>query len=613
MEEHIGQLWHKLITRAADKQYPAATVFLHDIHKGISIYFRALGGDHGLQIEVADRTANFAPRNLLQRIAGSQTKICLAWRDESALKLPASINWFDTTELNTDLYYWLASLAAIQDKVKKLLANQNWFYRNQLMTLATLKQFPGIKARYQRLVEAHLQQRPDINKLKRADAQVERCIQQALQSPGGIKNLPAKHTPQPIPLWLHPDPPVSASRSTHDDNALQPPDVQSRELDDIGQRQAESIDEPESDRGLLTVRMENIFTMGEFVNVDRGTEDEDDIDRAENVARDLDKLSVAHNGKASKTRLKFDLDLPSAAADDQIFNDGILLPEWNWKKQQLLPNRCRIVQMIADNAKPCTLPDHLKRTAKQLREQFQAMVPARIWYTSQMDGQDIDLDAYLRYRSDRAAGIPVTAENLYREMHRGARDLTCLLLADLSLSTDAHINDTHRIIDVIRDSLYLFAESLQATGDRFSMLGFSSRKRDPIRIHSIKDFTEPYNARIRGRIEAIKPGYYTRLGAAIRHATEILSHEANNRRLLLILTDGKPNDLDQYEGRYGIEDTKHAVLAAKQQGLLPFCITIDKKGNDYLPYLFGKNNYTIIHQPEKLPQALPKLYSQLTQ
>ncbi len=185
-----------------------------------------------------------------------------------------------------------------------------------------------------------------------------------------------------------------------------------------------------------------------------------------------------------------------------------------------------------------------------------------------MEGQDIDLDAYIKYTSDRAAGQQIAADNLYREIRSGNRDLSCLLLADLSLSTDAHINDEHRVIDVIRDSLYLFAESLHATGDRFSMLGFSSRKRDPIRIHNIKRFNEPYNANIRGRIEAIKPGYYTRLGAAIRYATQLLATEGNGRRLLLIISDGKPNDLDQYEGRYGIEDTRQAVIISQKPGII---------------------------------------------
>lgn len=611
MEEQVGALWHKLITRAADNQHPEAAVFLHDIQKSIGIYFRALGGDSGLQVEIADATANLAQRNLLQRIAGNNSKVQLAWRDERSLRLPPGIAWFEQRKLNTDLYYWLASLAAVQDNSTD--SGQDWFNLNQSMTLAAFERFPGIKPRYQRLLQAHIKQRPDSSKLKSAEANMEAAIQQALQSPGSIDRLPdSKYHPQPVPLWLHPNPPVTASSTTQDDESSQAQGGQSRELEDMGQRQAERVEEPESERGLITVRMENIFTMGEFVNVDRGTEDEDDMDRAEDVARDLDKLSVSHNGAASKTRLKFDLDLPSAHADDVILDDGILVPEWDWKKQKLLPNRCRIVQMLASDAEPCALPAHLSRTAKRLRDQFQAIAPARVWHHAQMDGQDIDLDAYIRYASDRAAGVQVAAENLYRDMRSGARDLSCLLLADLSLSTDAYINNTHRIIDVIRDSLYLFAETLNATGDRFSMLGFSSRKRDPIRVHQIKNFDEAYSASIRGRIEAIKPGYYTRLGAAVRHATRLLTNEGNGRRLLLILTDGKPNDLDQYEGRYGIEDTRQAVIEARQLGMQPFCVTIDKKGNDYLPHIFGSGAYVVIRNPEQLPRELPQLYALLT-
>ncbi len=151
MEEQVGELWHKLITRVADNQYPASAVFLHDIQKAIGIYFRALGGDGGLQIEIADATENRSRRSLLQRIAGSHSKVQLAWRDERSLKLPQSIAWFDSAELNTDLYYWLACLAAVQqtdieNNRTTLARQQNWFVDNQTMTLAAFKNFPGIKS-----------------------------------------------------------------------------------------------------------------------------------------------------------------------------------------------------------------------------------------------------------------------------------------------------------------------------------------------------------------------------------------------------------------------------------------------------------------------------------
>jgi nitric oxide reductase NorD protein len=117
---------------------------------------------------------------------------------------------------------------------------------------------------------------------------------------------------------------------------------------------------------------------------------------------------------------------------------------------------------------------------------------------------------------------------------------------------------------------------------------------------------------VRGRIAAIKPGYYTRMGAAIRYATRLLAAQPGGRRLLLILSDGKPNDLDCYEGRYGIEDTRRAVHEARALGLTCFCVTIDERGNDYLPHLFGTGGYVVIRRPAELPAQLPVLYARLT-
>ena len=610
MEEWVGQQWHRLITRVADRRHPEAGVKLADVQNTIGTFFRALGGNSGLQIEASDATTNRSRRSWMQKLAGANSKIYLAWRDERSLRLPPLIAWFDDASLNRDLYYWLAALAANADAFD----DHEWIVRNQHTTQRILKKFPGLAARYERLVSHHLQQRPNPETLQHDEAEAERAIQQALLQPGSVTAMPgASRRLQAVPLWLHPDPPAVATNQRNDDgNNGGQHGEDMREIDDIGRRQAEQVDEPESDRGLITVRLENIFTMGEFVNVDRGTEEEEDLDRAENVARDLDKLSISKTGKASKARLKFDLDLPSASEDDAVLDDGQLLPEWDWKSKTLKPDRCRIVLMQADTAMPCPLPAHLTRTARKLRSQFQALAPAKIWHRNQSEGQDIDLDACIRFASDRKAGIPVTAGTLYRELRSGDRDLCCLLLADLSLSTDSWVDDHHRVIDVIRDSLYLFAECLHATGDRFALYGFSSRRRDPIRVHAIKDFDQAYGAVVRGRIDAIKPGYYTRLGAGIRFATRRLITEGNGRRLLLVLTDGKPNDLDQYEGRFGIEDTRQAVIAARQAGLLPYCVTIDRKGSEYLPHIFGKSDYVVIRDPKRLPQELPRLYAMLT-
>jgi nitric oxide reductase NorD protein len=168
------------------------------------------------------------------------------------------------------------------------------------------------------------------------------------------------------------------------------------------------------------------------------------------------------------------------------------------------------------------------------------------------------------------------------------------------------------VIDVIRDSLMVFAEALAATGDPFAIYGFSSLKRSLVRFHDIKHFDEPLGADVRGRIDALRPGYYTRMGAALRESTRRLAPRRAAQRVLMLLSDGKPHDIDNYDGRHGIEDTRAAVLEARRAGVRPFCVTIDRDGAGYLDHVFGRDGYAVVRRPAELPARLPMLYAQLS-
>ncbi len=236
----------------------------------------------------------------------------------------------------------------------------------------------------------------------------------------------------------------------------------------------------------------------------------------------------------------------------------------------------------------------------------------RYWLKAQPQGEEIDLSAWLDFHVESKI-TPSAEKGLFRSFRGNNRDLSCLLLADLSMSTDAHLDNDNRVIDVVQDSLLLFGEALQSVGDNFAMYGFSSVKRHNVRFTMLKNFNENYTDHVRGRIQAIKPGFYTRMGAAIRQATQVINEQKSSEKLLLILTDGKPNDIDHYEGRFGIEDTHNAINEAKRLGIKPFCITIDTDAQEYLPYLFGgADGFTVILRPEQLPLRLPQLYHQLT-
>lgn len=610
MEEWVGQLWHRMVTRAARRDFPHAAVTLEEIRQPAAVMFRALGGERGLRLEAATETEQGARRRLLERIAGSGNKIELAWRDAETLRLPARIAWFEERELNRQLYLWLAALAARSGRNRG-----DWLQRNARATAALLEQYPGLVARYRKLVAAHLRQRPDPASLKPDEAEQETRIRQALLDPDNNPPSlpPARRPPQPVPLWLHPQPPQPAQgRATVDDDGDAEPDSEpSAQVEAEKRRRGERVDMPDGRGGLLAFRLESLFTRAEYVSVDRTTEDNEDKD-ASSAIEDMDVLSMARDRKRTAARLRFDLDLPPEQHDDLYLGDGIPLPEWDFRSQTLQPDHCRLQPMLAREAEPAALPDHLRVKARRLRSLFETLKPRRIWLNGQPEGSELDINALIEHTTDQLRGVTTPDADLFRSFRNAERDLSCLLLADLSLSTDSHINNEQRVIDVIRDSLFLFSEALAATGDRFALYGFSSRRRNHVRFHTLKTFEEAWSPTVKGRVQAIRPGYYTRMGAAIRHAGAILGLQPSSQKLLLILTDGKPNDLDKYEGRYGIEDTRMAVKEALQLGLRPFCVTIDEKARDYLPYLFGSSSYMLVRNAAELPAKLPLLYARLT-
>jgi nitric oxide reductase NorD protein len=612
MEEFIGKLWHNWVTKAAAGHYPDAAVKLGEVEKTAGILFRAFGGDPGLKVAAATLEEHGARRTWLQRIAASNERIAQGRRDAETLRLPPEIAAFPEKSLNRDLYLWLAALAA-----SDVAPEQPWFLRNQWASRTALERYPGLNERYRRLVAAHIAARIEPGSMQPDEAAQENAIRQALEQPGSVAGLPPLNTmksrpPQPVLVWLIGSDKLDAATKLADPNDNLPPEGSGGNPETAKEaHKAEQVETPDNKNPVLAMfRAESLPTWAEYVRVNRAFDD-DENPNANSAANDLDKLSLTRDGETAKSRVKFDLDLPSAAEDDTPIGPGIALPEWDYRKNVMQPAHCLLQPMVAHDAMPAALPQELAATAKKLRGQFAALAPQRRWLKGQPDGPELDVDSCVRNHADRASGHTPEAGG-YLAQARCERDLACLLLADLSMSTDAPISDSHRIVDVIRDSLLLFSEALTATGDRFGIYGFSSLRRQNIRFHLLKDFNGKYDAAARGRILAIKPGYYTRMGAAIRQAASILAEQPASRRLLLIITDGKPNDLDIYDSRYGIEDTRMAVHEARRLGLTPFCVTIDREAGAYLPYLFGPAGFCVIRKPEELPSRLPLLYVQLT-
>jgi nitric oxide reductase NorD protein len=309
MEEYVGGLWHRLVTRAANPRHPQAAVTLEQIAKTAAIFFRALGGDPGLDLSAAPATRHGARRRWLQRIAGSNERIELAWRDGETLRLPQQIDLFPERSLNRDLYLWLVALAAVDND-----ASQPWITRNQQATLATLQRFPGITARYRRLVQALLPLRLAPEQLPDDEAVQERAIRQALQQPGSVAALPPARRPfQPVPLWPHPAPPVSAAARTAPGDGAPERDQTGQDVARSRRKHvAERTDMPDGKDGFLMMfRAESLFSWTEFIKINRPQDDEEEADNAARAAEDMESLTVARDSQTSAAKLRFDLDLPS--------------------------------------------------------------------------------------------------------------------------------------------------------------------------------------------------------------------------------------------------------------------------------------------------------------
>ncbi|MFV0680094.1 nitric oxide reductase activation protein NorD [Ottowia sp.] len=662
MEEWVGQRWHRFITRAADRTYPQAAVSLDQVQRAIEMLFRAGGGDALVRVAPASAQKVGGPRTWLERIAGQGERAVVSALDGEALALPPVLAVFDDRQLNRDLYLWLAALSAahgpaheplyeLSPPLSQASSATDWIGRNLSATALALERFPGLRRRYQRLAQAHLAQRPDPAHLRGAAADTERAVQRALHdtldqgAAAAPAHAAADHAPSaafqpetvaPVWVWLHAYRPdtsdltdTGASNSSVNDQKRSEKPTDQRVQQDHKRRRAEHTKDSSNKSGLvLYFRAESILSWSEFVRVNR-TADDDDLDDASDVADDLEQLAIARDDQTLAARVKFDLDLPSASADELPVGEGEPLPEWDFKRAALLPDRCiaqrlrtrpeaaTLAEASADAALPTSpaaeMQQRLKGTSRQVRRRFEALRAAPRWQHGLTQGEELNLDAWVRFQVDRSDHTHTHVESpaVFSSRMRSERSLSTVMLADLSLSTDAYATSQARVIDLVRDSLYVFGQALQAVGDPFEMLGFSSVRR-LLRVHELKRFGEPWNDAARERVAAIKPGFYTRMGAAIRFGTQRLAERPERQKLLLILSDGKPNDLDQYEGRYGLEDTRHAVLAARQAGLVPFCVTIDEQAHAYLARLFGAQGYALVHHPEQLARALTQVYVRLT-
>jgi hypothetical protein len=327
--------------------------------------------------------------------------------------------------------------------------------------------------------------------------------------------------------------------------------------------------------------------------------------------------------------------------------------EWDYRSRSYLPAWCRVFEhrLHGDNfgfiddvrRRHSTLVDRVRRQFKSIKPDAWRRVRRSV------DGDELELDSVIEAVIDRQAGH-VSDSHVYVRRDRALRDVAAAFLVDMSASTDFPLRDSavaaapteppktedgalylygghdqtpeavsapkRRVIDVSKDALALMCAALHTLGDSYAVYGFSGDGRANVEFHVAKDFADKLSARTWAALAAMQPRRSTRMGAAIRHAQSKLARENARIKLLIIISDGYPEDYDYGADRndreYGVQDTARALKEAERAGTVNFCVTIDKAGHDYLRRMCQENRYLVIDDVSALPRELTKVYRTLT-
>jgi len=292
-----------------------------------------------------------------------------------------------------------------------------------------------------------------------------------------------------------------------------------------------------------------------------------------------------------------------------------LYHEWDGKIQDFRNHWCRVNEREGIQGNPdfaqATLEAHAP-SVRALRRYFETLRPTMLRTVHGYDhGEELDLDAAVRFVVEsRAKGDP--SDRLYTRRDKRDRQVAVAFLVDMSGSTSRQLgSENRRVIDVEKEGLILLSEALDAIGDQYALYGYSGQGRYQVDFLILKDFEDTQRVRIGQRIEAVTPLQQNRDGAALRHTTYKLLSCPARHRLLILLSDGKPLD-EGYEEEYALEDTKMALQEARQQGITPFCLTIDREGSGYLKRMYGDVHYLVLDDLTQLPERLPRMYQRLT-
>lgn len=375
-----------------------------------------------------------------------------------------------------------------------------------------------------------------------------------------------------------------------------------------------TVDKKAQEDYVLTHNFEKVETADEFSGVWRDFDGDDELADHQDALDELNmKYTVRVDDPVHSVYQADFLENTTVSESAEMDSDGDPIPydEWDFAKRAYKPGFCKLYPLVqrktdTDYFKK-TIVDHAS-TLAGLRKMLTSVNNKMRQQRRQTQGDAFDIDSVTDLYVDiHSRHTP--SEKIYLSNRKKEKDISVLLLLDVSLSSDSYA-DGNRIIDVEKQVSILFGEILNEFGIDFSISCFYSKTRNYAHFISLKSFDEAWD-RAKFKIGAVDPSGYTRIGTALRHAGALLQRRPAKNKWLILLSDGKPNDYDRYEGKYGIQDVKQALRELSERKISAYALAIEASAKRYLPQMFGQSNYQILSSPTELLTALVKLYEKI--
>lgn len=374
------------------------------------------------------------------------------------------------------------------------------------------------------------------------------------------------------------------------------------------------IDEKQLEDAVLQHQFEKVETADEFGGNFRDMDGDDDLDDHANALEDLNMKFTVRVDDTAHSVYQADFVENTTIAESSDHDDkGYFFQynEWDYSKLKYKEDFCKVYPktILKTNAEyyKTTITEN-RVTLLGLRKMLTTVNNKYQQQRRQTQGNEFDLgaltDLFVDLQSNRTP-----SENIYLSKRKKEKDLSILILLDSSLSSDGYASG-NRVMDVEKQVSILFGEILDEFQIDFSINSFYSKTRNHSSYITMKGFDDDWQ-KSKLKIGAIEPSGYTRIGPALRHSGALLKQRNTKNKWVILISDGKPNDYDRYEGRYGVNDVKQALRELNELQINTYALAIEAQAKYYLPQMFGQNHYQILTTPVELLQSLVKLYEKI--